>query len=80
MAGIITEYEMEMARFCIERAKELGASASRVSLSKNILDSVTFFNEDNLAEAIEWVKRNCPIGVFVSSNQQFTAQPISFVN
>ena len=44
MAGIITEYEMEMARFCIERAKELGASASRVSLSKNILDSVTFFN------------------------------------
>ncbi len=44
MAGIITEYEMEMARFCIERAKELGASASRVSLSKNVLDSVTFFN------------------------------------
>lgn len=43
-------------------------------------DSDTFFNEDNLAEAIEWVKRNCPIGVFVSSNQQFTAQPISFVN
>ncbi|MGM9786052.1 MAG: TldD/PmbA family protein [Candidatus Cryptobacteroides sp.] len=44
MAGIITEHEMEMARYCIARAKELGASASRVSLNKNVLDSVTFFN------------------------------------
>ncbi|MGM9736405.1 MAG: TldD/PmbA family protein [Candidatus Cryptobacteroides sp.] len=44
MAGIITEHEMEMARYCVARARELGAEASRVSLSKNVLDSVTFFN------------------------------------
>lgn len=44
MAGIITEHEIEMARFCIERARELGASASRASLNKSIQDSVTFFN------------------------------------
>lgn len=44
MAGIITELEKDMALFCIECAKRLGASGSRVSLSKNVLDSVSFFN------------------------------------
>lgn len=33
-----------MARFCIERALELGASAIRVSLNKNVTDSATVFN------------------------------------
>ena len=44
MIGLLTENETEMARFCIERAMKLGASAVRVSLNKNVTDTVTVFN------------------------------------
>ena len=44
MIDLLTDNEIGMARFCIERALELGASAIRVSLNKNVTDSATVFN------------------------------------
>ena len=40
----ITEKEMEAARHCIECARGLGAEGVRVSLSKNVLDTVALLN------------------------------------
>ena len=41
---MITEQEINIARHCIETAKALGASASRVSLSKSVMDGCTILN------------------------------------
>ncbi len=41
---MITENEINIARYCIETAKALGASASRVSLSKSVMDGCTILN------------------------------------
>lgn len=42
--GIITSEEMHIARRCMELAAKYGAKASRVSLSKSIMDSVSVLN------------------------------------
>ena len=42
----ITEKEIEAARFCIACASSLGAEGARVSLSKNVLDTVALLNGD----------------------------------
>lgn len=41
---MITEQEINIARHCIETAKALGASASRVSLNKSVMDGCTILN------------------------------------
>lgn len=41
---MITEHEINIARHCIETANALGASASRVSLSKSVMDGCTILN------------------------------------
>ena len=41
---IITEKEIEAARFCLKCASNLGAEGARVSLSKNVLDTVALLN------------------------------------
>ena len=40
----ITEKEIEAARFCLKCASDLGAEGARVSLSKNVLDTVAVLN------------------------------------
>ncbi|MGN0189367.1 MAG: TldD/PmbA family protein [Candidatus Cryptobacteroides sp.] len=40
----ITEKEIEAARLCIEYAARLGAEGARVTLSKNVLDTVALLN------------------------------------
>lgn len=42
----ITDKEIEAARFCIACASSLGAEGARVSLSKNVLDTVALLNGD----------------------------------
>lgn len=41
---LISQAEMDSARFCIECGSRLGASQMRVSLSKSVLDSFTLLN------------------------------------